>query len=263
MGETGDKCEYLRCDPQARLCFSCCSGSPTLPVQLDSKPRGGELIDEEIRLALSLRLRLINIACLSSIALLLAGCAKSEAISLVELNGVREGNIAAVVMRFVDADPRNGPMDEYWVEHIVPAIGDFETLGAPTDPAKYRARYLSTRARTAGWAVMFMPAGYYYVVIHATNDGISRTAPQWRIEVPSNTPLIYIGSFSIAGETAGLLGAHWLRHLDQAATQVLDETQMAREFAAQDLAPLPPPITRLAVRHTGPYLIGVPAAVAP
>ena len=50
---------------------------------------------------------------------------------------------------------------------------------------------------------------------------------------------------------------------NQAATIVADEAETAVQTARRDLPSLPPPVTRLAVLHTGPILLDVPPPAQP
>ncbi len=224
------------------------------------------------------------------LCLALAACAGERSAAPDELAGVHDGKTAAVLLRFVMVDQhgaRLNPFDRPIVQLIFGrvrfAMGDFDSGGAPTKGIRsegptpieigqktwsarysYVGRFLSKAARDEGWMALFLPPGYYYVSVYAKDDcGPDNQLcldwlPQWRIEVPSGVPLVYAGTFRLSDVT------DWLStdRLDQAATRIASETEVAIEFARRDLPSLPPPVARPAVRHTGPYLLGIPAAAA-
>jgi hypothetical protein len=127
-------------------------------------------------------------------------------------------------------------------------------------------RILSAEERHQGWLTLTLPAGYYYFAFGADiffrtktvfgNDARAdymKAAPRWRIAVPPGAPVVYAGTFHLIEPDFGTL--------DQAATKIEDETAMAIESSHRDLPSLPPPVTRLAVLHTGPILLDMPPRV--
>ena len=77
--------------------------------------------------------------------------------------------------------------------------------------------------------------------------------PTLRIEVPPGEPVIYAGSFHI--DCPSDQSIVWV---ESATAVVEDQRDAAAAIARRDLQSLPPAVTRLAVQHSGPILLGVP-----
>jgi hypothetical protein len=173
---------------------------------------------------------------------------------------------ALVLLRFAGRDQNGDPLepfapDEYrWRLGI--AIGDFDKEGVLRWG---QVRTLGPVAREQGWFMLALAPGYHYLAFDR-GDVESRTKDltHWRIEVPPGAPVIYGGTFRFSARTEHLwLQGDRIAKIDQAATTVEDESARAVEAARRDLSALPPPVTRLAVRHAGPILPGVPEAKPP
>jgi hypothetical protein len=181
-------------------------------------------------------------------------------------------------MRFVGKDQLGEPLEPFRPyafgersENLQLGIGDFESGGEPRDattvdllhPSQYY-RFFSKEAQTEGWTVLIRPPGYYYLTFRAPGT-LRQSLPRWRVEVPPGTALVYVGTFHLTGTTEVPLCCGSERSLftgiDQTATQIEDESDAAAQRARRDLPSLPPPLTRLAVLHSGPTLLGVPAPV--
>ncbi len=200
---------------------------------------------------------------------LLAGCAMVGAFDARTLESVRSGEKAFVMLRFVfiDQDGRSiPPFGTHMIDDSLGlAVGDFDTGGLASRPVLV-ARFPTEEARQEGIAYITLEPGYHYLAI----QGARRTAaisyagafpslPRWRIEVPPGLPLIYAGSIQMRGISERMMfGETLITRVDQEATVVRDETPWAREAAARDMPDLGAPVTRLAVLHAGPILLGTP-----
>ncbi len=76
-----------------------------------------------------------------------------------------------------------------------------------------------------------------------------------RIELPPKVPLLYVGTFHVDCPTYEF-GRRV--HVRSARAAVEDETDAAAGVARREFPSLPLPVTRLAVRQSGPILLGVP-----
>lgn len=182
---------------------------------------------------------------------------------------VLRGEMAAVLLRFVvtDQEGRNIPPFAHAMgdDGLGIARGDFDSGGVP-DERVVAARFPSEAARAEGALILRLPPGYHYLAIQGarrtdafTYDALFRTLPRWRIAVPAEAPLVHAGTFRLRAHSIRLLfGDVVVGPVDQAATVVEDDAAWAQALAARDLARLGPPLTRLAVRHTGPVLLGTP-----
>jgi hypothetical protein len=209
-----------------------------------------------------------------------AGClGNQEAASPDELSGVRDGKVAAVLFHFVGTNPDGQPVkvfsEQYAIQYLLLSLGDFATGGEPTTSlrpmpwtpetnpdlprglyksmlnVRYTVRLLSKESLDQGWCVMFLPPGYYYLGLNFFPGD-----PEFRIEVPAGMAVVYAGTIHFA------VTKSWPGPIDKQATRIEDESPLAKDVAARDLPLLPPPVTRLAVRNTGPRLLGVPPAAA-
>ncbi len=203
--------------------------------------------------------------------LALPACTTTGPFDEAVLAQVRSGERAAVLLRIVVTDPDGRAMPAF--EHALGddglglARGDFDTGGRP-DHRILAARFPSETARRDGALILFLAPGYHYLAFQGARrtDAFSyaaqfRTLPRWRIAVPPGVRLLYAGTFRMRAQAIGLLfGGVLIGQLDQAATVVEADTAWALRLAERDLPGLGPPVTRLAVRHAGPVLLGMPPA---
>jgi hypothetical protein len=199
----------------------------------------------------------------------LAACTIVAPFDEAMLAPVRRGEAAIVLLRFVvtGEDGRDIPPFDHAVadDSLGLSRGDFDTGGVPT--ARIVAtRFPSAAAHRDGALILLLSPGYHYLAIQGARrtdalayEAAFRAVPRWRIAVPAGPPVIYAGSFGLRARRMDLLfGDVIIGAIDQAATVVVDDAAWARMTAARDLPGLPLPVTRLAVRHDGPTLLGVP-----
>lgn len=179
-----------------------------------------------------------------------------------EAAAIKSGGGAVVLLRFVGQDQNGDRLELFghvgWPgEYLQIAIGEFGSGGV----LEWReVRTLGSAARDEGWLTLVLPPGYHDLVFGMSHIlSQAESLPPWRIEVPPGVPVIYAGTLHLSGLTKHI----WLQgmrivNIDQAATTVEDETEAAVQTARRDLSALPPPVTRLAVGHTGPLLPRVP-----
>ncbi len=190
-----------------------------------------------------------------------------------EINAVRDGNEVAVLIRFVGEDQNGKPLRPLASDAMhIPfglLVGDFDSGGVPTYETfpigtwatvlahpRYQSWVLSKVSQDEGWLTLFLRPGYYYLGLEV--GYYSPAMPQWSLEVAPGAPVIYAGTFHLAGETTWDIGGRFMSGLNQDATQIQDESSLAKTVAQRDLPSLVPPVTRLVKRHSGPYILGVP-----
>lgn len=201
------------------------------------------------------------------LCMLLVACGTHDEIPATpdELSSVRNGMTVAVVMR-LDGEVEGGkPLAPFQkLGRLGLHVGDEETGGTPSkysfpgylgnriiaDPP---ARFLSRAARDEGWFVLFLRPGFYYVNVGSTTWSLR---PQWRLEVPSKTAVIYVGTFYLYTD-ASCAGLDECKAKD---LKLVDETAQAAVFAGRELGSFRPPVTRLMKPHSGPYQFGIPTA---
>lgn len=201
--------------------------------------------------------------------LALGACAMTGPFDEATLAPVLRGEKAAVLLRFTVTaeDGRRIPPFAHMMgdDDLGLALGDFDSAGVPTRRV-IAARFASEAAREEGALVLFLPPGYDYLAFQGARradafsyDASFRRAPRWRIAVPAGERVIYAGSVRLrARAITRLFGDVVIGAIDHAATVVEDDAAWARMAAARDLPGLPPPVTRLAVPHAGPVLLGLP-----
>jgi hypothetical protein len=202
--------------------------------------------------------------------LALGGCAVVGPFDDETLAPVRRGEKAIVLLRFVVTDEDGTAMSPFM--HTIGddglglALGDFDTGGVP-ERRPLAARFPSETALSEGAVVLFLSPGYHYLAMQGarrtdafTYEARFRSVPRWRLAVP-RVPVIYAGTFRLQARAIHLLfGDTVIGEINHDATVVEDEAAWASVTAARDLPGLPPPVTRLAVRHAGPVLLGQPPA---
>lgn len=174
---------------------------------------------------------------------------------------------ALVLLRFAGTDQNGDRLEPFTAwdgDFLRIAIGDFDSGGVPQGR---KVRTLNPAARDEGWIALVLSPGYYYLVfgknLGANTPLHADSLPRWRIEVPPGAAVIYAGTFRLKATTGYvLLVGRRILSFDQEATTIEDERETALETAGRDLPSLPPPVARLAVRHSGPILLGLPPARA-
>lgn len=202
--------------------------------------------------------------------LALGACAVVAPFDDAALAPVRRGEKAAVLLRFVvtDEDGRGMPPFAHMMgdDDLGLALGDFDSGGVP-ERRLLAARFASEAAREEGALVLLLAPGYHYLAMQGARrtdafayEANFRTLPRWRLAVPAGVQLVHGGTFRLRARRIDLLfGDVVIGVIDQAATVVEDDAGWARMAAARDLPGLPPPVTRIAVRHAGPVLLGLPS----
>lgn len=203
--------------------------------------------------------------------LLLAACIGTGPPDPATLEAVRRGETAMVMLRFTATD-QDGRVAEPFAhsgavdDNLRLAFGGFATGGVPEEVHPL-VRFPTEQARAEGIAYVPLRPGYHYLAIQGARrtDVFSdarrrRAAPLWRIEVPTGVMVVYAGTFRLSVATEGLLfGGDVITAIDHAATRVEDEGERAAVAVVRDLPGLGAPLTRLAVRHAGPILLGTPS----
>jgi hypothetical protein len=203
--------------------------------------------------------------------LFIAGCEHNiiHPLSSEESAAIKSGDSAIVLLRLTIEDQNRdqwNPLDDLrdgFVYRRI-AVGDFDSGGKLQS---HDIQISSAEARNEGWLTLRLSPGYYYIgraIFAGAGYNDPEPAPRWRIEVPPGTPVIYAGTFHFWGRSGYVLfEGRRIVETNYAATKIDDETELAVQTARRDLPSLPPPVTRLAVLHSGPILLGVPPPARP
>ncbi len=215
--------------------------------------------------------------------LLLAGCAgRLQPVSPDQLTMAQPGGNAIILAQF----RCRAPPSPLWFpglltrESQIPDLGTVELVlgdgfsgGLPKwADSRKDFHHLSSRALAEGWIALLKPPGYYYLYVVALAGpsvtmttalgGLSKEPsfkinPVFRIEAPPGANVIYAGSFRIDCPGWGdFYNGPTILFLPAA---IEDQHQAAADVARREMPSQPPPVTRLAERHHGPLLFGVPA----
>jgi|GEM_PF-963280 len=87
-------------------------------------------------------------------------------------------------------------------------LGSFETVG---EPRFVSPRFLSEESRREGWTYFMLPPGVYYLavlgpdsnVLAQTDAKYMQKAPRWRMDIPQDTKVVYVGTLQFAGKSDG------------------------------------------------------------
>jgi len=209
---------------------------------------------------------LLGFACMA--AAVMASCAVAPPGS-DELQNVLQSRQSIVLIRFIgEAGGKPTEMLQSGVE-LNFALGDFDTGGETTKPAGF-GRSFDEQTKRHGWAFFFLKPGIHYLAVQTTRRTDAFTylarfkhAPRWRIDVPPDVKSVYAGTLFLRGSAASLLTVErYLRRFDPAASEIINQEQLAAKIFATHLPQLGTPRTVLMSRHTGPVIIQTPPAAS-
>lgn len=203
--------------------------------------------------------------------LLMAGCVTVAPFDAPNLSRVRSGEEAIIMLRLSFTDHNGAQLAPFtfWLPEVnlELEIGDFDSGGMASQQIRVN-RFPTAASRDEGFIYLFLRPGFYYLTIKGgvSNDSIAdtpglQTITRWRIEVPQGIPILYAGSIMLNGTSYRLPQDEIvITSVDQGATKVIDETERARSAAARDLPNFGALVSRPAIRHTGPILLGIPSS---
>jgi hypothetical protein len=189
---------------------------------------------------------LLKIAGFFALLIHLFGCASTGMISDREQAAVDAGEKAIVLLRIhctIDnqqCEPFINPT--FTADPIIFfGLGAFETVGEPRFSGH---RFLSEESRRAGWTYFVLsPEVYYLAVIGPDSSAMSkasdsqyfREAPRWRIDVPENAKLIYVGTLQLEGKSDGklLFGGKIVRPISSDEVTLTNEHELASSLLAE------------------------------
>jgi hypothetical protein len=220
--------------------------------------------------------------------LLVAGCS-APPLQAVSPDQIPGGNVVALARFECAVAVGKGGLFTSSFEPQLPTVptlemvvGDSASGGEPrwTESRKDFHR-LSKEATAQGWTALIKPPGYYYLHFVGITQGYTLNLagyaperevrslgpvsdplghkPTLRIELPPQAPIVYIGTIRIDCPTPEDVASVFVR---SALASVADEHEAAVRLALREFPSLPPPVTRLAARQSGPILLGVPPSYA-
>ena len=185
----------------------------------------------------------------SAVLLILVGCASQTVITETERSAVNAGDKAVVLLNVqctIDGQPQEAFVQPTFTREplFLFGIGTFETVGEPRIAAH---RYLSEETRRAGWTYFTLSSGVYYLAVLGPDSSVIsiagsldsqkylRDAPRWRIDVPENARLIYVGTLQTAGKSHGelLFGGKIIRPVDSNEMTLRNDQRLARDILSE------------------------------
>jgi hypothetical protein len=165
----------------------------------------------------------------------IAGCAPFYLINEEDRIAVMGRRSALVLLRVecnIDHQPYEPFPSSVSMDNITFGLGTFETVG---EPQYVINRYLSDASRQAGWTFLLLPPGVYYLTIRPPQrsdwyayEKMLKTGPRWRIDVPGQAQLIYVGTISLTGVGDPLLfGGNILRTINVDDIPIRNEQDLA------------------------------------
>lgn len=198
----------------------------------------------------------------------LVGCASTGLPTVNERAAVGAGEKAIVLLRVQCTIENQTPYEAFSYslmdDNISFGLGSFEAGGEPERLALLR--FLSPESRKNGWTYFVLPHGIHYLAVYpprrtdvsAYERGI-RNAPRWRIDIPQNTRLIYVGTLRFAGESDWLLfGGRILRSIRIGEMSVTNDEEPARKLLTEEFPGFGEAQTILLRLQQGPTILRSP-----
>jgi hypothetical protein len=179
----------------------------------------------------------------------IVGCVSQTAVTGEERRSVIAGEKAIVLLNIqctVDNQPYEAFIKPTFTTESVFlfGLGSFDTVG---EPRFVWSRFLSEESRQAGWTYFLLSPGVYYLAVLGPDSsvisklGVSdsqkyiQEAPRWRLDVPENVKLLYVGTLHLSGKTHGelLFGGKIIRPVDHGEATVRDDHGPASSLLLQ------------------------------
>lgn len=186
----------------------------------------------------------------------LVGCVSTGLPKAGEMAAVNSGENAIVLLR-VQCTIENEPQEMFGeagvVNNISFKLGSFETGGVPKQ--EQTLRFLTPESRRDGWTYFVLPRGIYYLALYGGRA--SGNNPIWRIDIPENAKLVYVGTLRLTGWGEKLFfgGGRNLRLLLNDQTTLADDHELAVKLLAEHFPGMGEVHIVLMRRHEGEPII--------
>jgi hypothetical protein len=173
------------------------------------------------------------------------GCVPSYVLPTKDRNALQEGGKALVLVR-IQCTVDNEPTEPFVTPSLTAdpiiffGLGTFETVGEPIFAGH---RFLSDESRRAGWTYFVLSPGLYYLAVMGPDSSATskvthkslREAPRWRIDIPENGKLIYVGTLHLAGKSEGklLFGGKVIAPVSRDELIVSNEEELAKSLLSE------------------------------
>ncbi len=212
-----------------------------------------------------------NIFRLFSVAIFvshLAACASTGLPTVKERTAVGAGEKAIVLLRVQCTIERQQPYEAFSYslmdDNISFGVGSFKTGGEPERLALLR--FLSPESRKNGWTYFVLPHGIHYLTVYPprrtdvfTYERGIRNAPRWRIDIPQDAKLVYVGTLRFTGESDWLLfGGRILRSIRIDEMSVTNDEALAHKLLTKEFPGFGEAQTVLLRLQQGPTILRSP-----
>lgn len=213
----------------------------------------------------------VNIVRLFSAAIFvscLVGCASTGLLAVKERTAVGAGEKAIVLLRvqcMIESQQAYEAFSYSLVDdNINFGLGSFETGGEPERSAPLR--FLSAESRKNGWTYFVLPHGIHYLAVYPprrtdvfTYERGIRNAPRWRIDIPKDAKLVYVGTLRFTGESDWLLfGGRILRSIRIDEMSVTNDEALAHKLLTEEFPGFGEAQTVLLRLQQGPTILRSP-----
>jgi len=168
----------------------------------------------------------------------IAGCTSLYHLTEEEQSSIMTGEKALVLIRvkcIIDSQLYEPFSSSLFNDNVTFGLGTFETVGEPIFVSN---RYFSDESRRAGWTYLLLQPGTYYLTVRPPQrsnwkayEAMLKTGPRWRIDIPSQTRLLYVGTISFTGQGDPLLfGGVILRAINDNNVTIEDDQELASKL---------------------------------
>ncbi len=191
---------------------------------------------------------------------ILASCAAVSLPSGEQIKLVKSGKCAFVLLRVtseIDSKKHEAFGSLSSSENFRLGLGGFETGG---EPRQIIHSFLSDQTKKDGWTYFIVEPGEYYLAVLPPRSGdvwSFACAPTWRLEIPFNTAIVYVGSIHMPViDKSFMFNTLQIPIPDKIV--VSNDEDIARKIAADFFPDLGTPKTILMKQHQGPKIFRIP-----
>ena len=196
----------------------------------------------------------------------LGGCATTAPPAESDLSAIDAGEKVLLLLRVATSadgqaqEPFSGSLAD---DNVGIGLGTFDTGGTPRQVEF--VRFFSEESRAQGWTYMLVQPSTIYLAFlpFRQTDAFTyldmfKSAQPWRVDLPTNSKLVYAGTLAIEGEGVYYLGGGGKKLRSFTRMEVRDEREEAQAIANHNVPGLGPIETVLMQRHDGPIILTTP-----
>jgi hypothetical protein len=200
------------------------------------------------------------------LVILLSSCTITRLPSAKDFELINSGKRSVVLLRLTceaEGEPYEVFKHAVSDDNIGLALGDFKTGG---EPHRIIPTYLSSQTRKDGWTYFVLEPGFHYLAVQPRRqsdvwsyENSFKSVPLWRLDIPSQTKIVYAGTLHIPGIRQKMLfGGISIKSFITDSIVVRNDEEAARKIAGDFFPELQPFKTRLMVKHEGPIILRTP-----